>query len=239
MSSNAVISAIRRAQALAHEIKSEGREATPKELATLEQAAELAERVVIDEQIKSFGEAGAPAQNQVSVAWSDPGSMFIRSEGYTRIKDSSSRGQQWTSGPAEVSTIPMEMKGTLLEGVGAPGSGTGGGAIPVPQVVPGVVAKLFQPLVQEDLLSSGQATTSTVRYAVEGTSLSGAQGVAEGGTKAESTLAFSTVDERVKKVATSTPVALVSMVRVDCCANSCAEDSTQARSKPLPRSCST
>jgi HK97 family phage major capsid protein len=200
MSSNAVTSAIRRAQALAHEIKAEGREATPKELATLEQAADLAERVVIDEQIKSFGEAIGPAQNQVSANWAggDPGSQFIASEGYKRIKDASSRGQQWTTG-----SIPLEMKGTLLEGSGAPGSGTGGGLIPVPQVVPGVVAKLSTPLVLEDLLSAGQATTNTVRYAVEGTATSGAAGVAEGGTKPESTLAFSTVDEPVKKVATS------------------------------------
>jgi hypothetical protein len=66
------------------------------------------------------------------------------------------------------------MKGTLLEGSGAPGSGTGGGLIPVPQVVPGVVAKLSTPLVLEDLLSSGQATTNTVRFAVEGTATSGA-----------------------------------------------------------------
>jgi hypothetical protein len=31
------------------------------------------------------------------------------------------------------------MKGTLLEGAGAPGSGTGGGLLGAPQVVPGVV----------------------------------------------------------------------------------------------------
>jgi HK97 family phage major capsid protein len=204
MSSHAVTSAIRRAQVLAHEIKAEAREAMPKELAVLEQAAELAERVVIDEQIKSFGEAVGPAPNQVTAAWtdaSDPGAQFIRSEGYRRIKGASSRGQHWSTGPVEVSG--MLMKGTLLEGAGAPGSGTGGGLIPVPQVVPGVVGKLFTPLTIEALLSAGQATTNTVRYAVEGTATSGAAGVAEGGTKPESTLAFSTVDEPVKKVATS------------------------------------
>ena len=94
-------------------------------------------------------------------------------------------------------------KGTVLEGSGAPGSGTGGGLIPVPQVAPGIVSKLSQPLYLESLLSSGQALNNTVRFAVEGTATSGAAGVAEGGLKPESTLAFSTVDEPVKKVATS------------------------------------
>jgi HK97 family phage major capsid protein len=97
----------------------------------------------------------------------------------------------------------MLTKGTLLEGVGAPGSGTGGGLVAAPQVVPGVVDKLFQPLTFEDLLLSGNATGPVVRYAVEGTALSAAAGVAEGGTKPESTLAFSTADEQLKKVATT------------------------------------
>ena len=53
----------------------------------------------------------------------------------------------------------------------------------MPQVVPGVVGKLFQPLTIENLLLSGVATTNAVRYATEGTATSGAAGVAEGGVK--------------------------------------------------------
>lgn len=127
-----------------------------------------------------------------------PGERFVRSDGYKAIRQS--RGESWTSGLVEVG---LSMKGTLLEGSGAPGSGTGGGLIPVPDVVPGFVDKLFQPLVLESLLQGGNATTNTVRYAVQGTATSGAAGVAEGGTKPESTLAFSTVDEPIKKIATS------------------------------------
>ena len=93
------------------------------------------------------------------------------------------------------------MKGTLLEGTGSPGSGTAGGPLPVPQVVPGVVETLFQPLRLEALLDAGQATGNTVRYINEGTALSAAAGVAEAGTKPESTLALSTKDEPVKKIA--------------------------------------
>jgi HK97 family phage major capsid protein len=133
----------------------------------------------------------------------DPGSAFINSEGYKAIKNSASRGQSWTSGLIDVGPVGLSAKGTLLEGVGSPGSGSGGGLVPAPQVVPGVVDKLFAPLVLENLLLAGQATTNTVRYALQGTATSAAAGVAEGGTKPESTLGYSTADEPVKKVATS------------------------------------
>jgi site-specific recombinase XerD len=70
MSSNALTSAIRRAQALAHEIKAEGREATPKELATLEQAAELAERVWVSADIgKGHKERWVPVIADLELVW--------------------------------------------------------------------------------------------------------------------------------------------------------------------------
>jgi HK97 family phage major capsid protein len=54
----------------------------------------------------------------------------------------------------------------------------------------------------------GQSTTtaSQMRYVVEGTALSGAAGVAEGGTKPEATIAMSEVVEPVKKIATTLPI---------------------------------
>jgi HK97 family phage major capsid protein len=76
----------------------------------------------------------------------------------------------------------------------------------VPQVIPGVTEKLFQRLTVTDLLTKGQATTNSLRYVVEGTATSGATGVAEGAEKPESTLALSTTDEPVKKIATSLTV---------------------------------
>jgi HK97 family phage major capsid protein len=107
--------------------------------------------------------------------------------------------------PSNFSTgaVGLSAKGTLLEGAGG-----GGGAIAstVPQVVPGVVDKLFQKLTFADLILQGQATTSSFRYVVEGTATSGAAGVAEGGTKPESTLGLTTTDEPIKKIATMLPV---------------------------------
>lgn len=135
-----------------------------------------------------------------------PGEMFVRSEGYKKIQSASTRGQNWSTGPVAIGLPGYEMKGTLLEGVGSPGSGSGGGLLPVPQVVPGIVPKLFQPLTLEALLSSGQASGNQVRSIVEGTATSGAAGVAEAGLKPESTFGFGVVDEPVKKIATSVVV---------------------------------
>jgi HK97 family phage major capsid protein len=188
------------ARALLDTARAEGRAPTEGELNQVKAAAERAERLEADAEAKSYAADYFDSAPNVS-PYGGPGTggAFVNSPAYKRIQHS--RGQNWTTGPVE---IPGAMfKGTLLEGSGAPGSGTGGGLIPVPQVVPGVVSKLSQPLYLESLLSSGQALNNTARYAVEGTATSGAAGVAEGGTKPESTLAFSTVDEPVKKIATS------------------------------------
>ena len=99
------------------------------------------------------------------------------------------------------------MKGTLLEGAGAPGAGTGGGLLaPGPTVVPGVVEKLFQPIQVTDLFATVPTTTNTVRYAIEGTAVSGAAGVAQGGDRSPKAPWTSTVDEPVKKIATAITV---------------------------------
>ena len=131
------------------------------------------------------------------------GDKFVESKAFQDIHDS------WKSGNrVEFSTgaVSMDTKGTLLEGTGA-APGTGGAiAAAVPQVVPGVMEKLFQPLTVSDLIASGTTSSNTLRYIVEGTATSGATGVAEAAAKPESTLALSTVDEPVKKIATSLTV---------------------------------
>jgi HK97 family phage major capsid protein len=125
-----------------------------------------------------------------------PGEVFVSSEGFKAVHEQFKAGQQsrFSTGAVNVNT-----KGTLLEGT----AGSGAGLIPVPQVLPGQVEKLFQPLTIADLILSGQAQTNSLRYVVEGTATSGAAGVAEGGAKPESTLGLSTRDEPVKKIATT------------------------------------
>jgi HK97 family phage major capsid protein len=187
--------------------EAEGREATPSERRQVEKLLAKAERLQAQAQVEStFGGVG-----NGGLRMTDPkplgrgrqrGRDFVASKGYGEVKDAGSRGRTWSTGLVDCGSFEM-YKGTMLEGSGAPGSGTGGGFVPVPQVVPGVVDKLFQPLSIESLLLAGQASGNTVRYATEGTATSGAAGVAEAGLKPESTIAVSTLDEPVKKVATS------------------------------------
>ena len=58
-----------------------------------------------------------------------PGEAFVSSAGYKSVRRADARGQSWTSGIVEVA---LHQKGTLLEGVGSPGSGSGGGLVPSP-----------------------------------------------------------------------------------------------------------
>jgi HK97 family phage major capsid protein len=201
------------AERLADEIKSiwahaddEGRELSPEERVAVNRRLERIEQArdgkSIGELLNGGGDNnGVRAGDGSGRLGGDPGRVFIESEGFKRISDASHRGQNWTTGPVE---LPLMTKGTLLEGTGAPGTGTGGGLIPAPDVVPGVVQKLLAPpLGVADLFGSFTVTTNTVRYAIEGTATSGATGVAEAAAKPESTLVLSTVDEPVKKIATS------------------------------------
>lgn len=130
-----------------------------------------------------------------------PGDRFVASKEYQRVM-AGDRGQTWSTGQIKVSDVPMDLKGTLLEsGVGGPG----GGLVP-PAYQPGVVEKLFEPLGVRDVFATSQTTGSQVRYVVEGTATSAAAGVAEGGTKPESTIAMSEVTEPIKKIATVLPI---------------------------------
>jgi HK97 family phage major capsid protein len=135
------------------------------------------------------------------------GEAFIESKGY---KDAIDQYRQAGRFPSNFSTgqVALEMKGTLTEAGGGVNQGGGGAALAatVPQVVPGVVDKLFQRLTVADLLLSGQTSTNSVRYVVEGTATSGAGGVAEAASKPESSLGLTMVDEPIKKIATILPV---------------------------------
>jgi HK97 family phage major capsid protein len=131
------------------------------------------------------------------------GETFVESKGYKdAIDEYRQRGGSFREG-FSIPSVALEAKGTLLEG---PGGGGGALGVTVPQVIPGVVSTLFRRMVFADLLLDGQATTSSIRYVVEGTATSGAAGVAEGAAKPESTLGLTTADEPVKKIATLLPV---------------------------------
>ena len=91
-----------------------------------------------------FGNNTANGNGHAFESYEDAGSKFVNSDGYKAIADRGQRPQSWSTGLIDVGSA-LQMKGTLLEGVGSPGSGTGGGLVPVPQVAPGVVQTLFNP----------------------------------------------------------------------------------------------
>jgi HK97 family phage major capsid protein len=152
--------------------------------------------------IKSVEVGDEPIDRIVKSYEKSLGEKFTDSQGYKQAVELYKTGGRL---PSNFSTgqISLEAKGTLLEGAGG---GGGGLAATVPQVVPGVVDRLFQGLTVADLFLSGQASTNSIRYVVEGTATSGAAGVAEAGLKPESTLGLTTTDEPIKKIATILPV---------------------------------
>jgi len=185
-----------------HEIldraETEGRELTDSEMRRYDSLITRAkQRGAIDRELRDLGGGGnvmTDPRADVGFAGDGPGDLFIRSAGWKSISDPAHRPQQWTTGPVDVGF--QTKAGTVLE------SGQGSGWIATPQVIPGVVSKLFEQLGVADLFAQAQTSAPSVRYVIEGTAVSGAAGVAEGGTKPPSDLTYSTVDEPVKKVAT-------------------------------------
>ena len=173
----------RTAKALASEIEAvwnaadaEGRDLAPDERSHMEElvAAEKSQHG-IEKQIRELdpGSISFVVRSDGGAATSGgPGDRFIASKGYQRIADPSGRGQTWTTGPVEVSSTHMLVKGTMLEtGVGGPG----GGPVP-PQYEPGIVSKLFEPLALSDVFGQSTTNASQVRYVNEGTATSAAAG---------------------------------------------------------------
>jgi HK97 family phage major capsid protein len=194
------------AQALFKAADDQGRPLTPHERTYVEeQLTRTEEQGAAERRISELGrQLGAPSLTAgagKSPHGGGPGDRFIQSPGWKAIRDPMQRSKEFTTGLVDVGSIAL--KGTLLEGAGSPGADSGGGLIPAPQVVDGVVTTLFQPLSFEGLLLAGVATGNTIRYAIEGTATSGAAGVREGGEKPESTIGVGTTDEPIKKIATS------------------------------------
>ncbi len=191
----------------------EGREPTAEERAyveqLLDQAAHEKSRQRIDQIGRQIGPpGGSNGLNRLDsldaptyIPSGGPGDRLIQSKAYTDLfGPGATRGENWSTGMIEVTDgPPMQFKGTL----GESGAISGGQPfVSVPQLLPGAVVQLFQPLSFESLLSSRPVDGPTLRYIVEGTATNAAAGVAEGGTKPESTLGLTYTDEPIKKVAT-------------------------------------
>jgi HK97 family phage major capsid protein len=75
-----------------------------------------------------------------------------------------------------------------------------------PQILPGIIPLRFRRLVVADLMPSGTADGNLIRYMKEATFTNAAATVAEAGTKPESAITFTHVDEVFHKIAHTIPV---------------------------------
>jgi len=125
------------------------------------------------------------------------GEAFVKSEGYKRLRETGFNGD-WSTGAIEI-----EGKTLLSEAGGSGANLVGSNA---PDIAPGILPTLFQGLTVASLMAQGSTSASLVRYMIESSVTNAAAGTAEGATKPESTLVFSSTDEPVKKIATFLPV---------------------------------
>lgn len=165
-------------------------------------ADKIADEEYLAEQRKRFAPLSEPdATGGDGAKMTEPGTARVKSIGeqlvgsaawQSILKSGNVGGTQWTSGG-------VELKATLTE---TTGGGITGSGLAQPDVQPGILSLLFQPLTVADLMPSGVTTSALVRYLKETVATNAAAAVAEGAAKPESTLNFSAVDEPVRKIAT-------------------------------------
>ena len=122
--------------------EAENRDLTPAERSHMEELVEAARsQHRIEEQIKQLDPRSVSfvtEPNGPRRATGGPGDVFVQSKGWQQVADPGARGQRWSTGLVEVGPSFQTKAGTLLE------SGQGAGWVSTPQVVPGVVDKLFE-----------------------------------------------------------------------------------------------
>lgn len=144
------------------------------------------------EQRKRFAvEDGAKAADERETR--SMGQQFVESNGYKSAVENGLEGR-WTTGA-------VDLKATLTSD-----PASGGDLIQVDDRVTAPLPILFRRLVVAQLMPSGTTNSNTVRYPIELSATNAAATVAEGGAKPESALTFDTVDDVVKKIATTLPV---------------------------------
>ena len=127
------------------------------------------------------------------------GEQFVTSEAYNFFRQGGHRSQSaWRSPSAELQWDPRAA--TLTED---PASG---GALVVPQYLPGILPLQFKRLVVADLIAPGTTDSNVVSYMREKTFTNAAAPVLEGGVKPESTLTFEAATAPVRKIAHWLPV---------------------------------
>jgi HK97 family phage major capsid protein len=135
------------------------------------------------------------------------GQQFVESEAYEFFRRGGHRtSSAWRSPSVEVFD-PWGMSGLQAATLTSePSSPPSGGALIVPQYLPGIQPLRFQRLVVADLIAPGTTDSNMISYMQETTFDNAAAPTAEGAPKPESTLAFEAMTDPVRKIAHWLPV---------------------------------
>jgi HK97 family phage major capsid protein len=193
----------------------EGRDFTASESATLQrhidEAEALKKRVSVGRSEQSFMTALEGRTNGLlddtrggALRGSTLGAQFARASG-DWLRDPKNRPTHghWASPMVELDDprFGRELRATTL--TGQAGSG---GALIVPQYLPGIVEVLLRKNRVADLLASGTASEPLITYMQQTSYTNAAAAVAEGASKPESAMVFTQVQEAVSKIAHFIPV---------------------------------
>ena len=152
------------------------------------------------------GGGGAPAV-PAAMRRLSMGQQFVASGAYEFFKKGMHRtSAAWRSPSVELFDHAVHMGMTQLQAATLTEDPASGGALVMPQYVPGIVPLTFKRLVVADLLAPGTTTSSIVHYMKEKTFTNAANSVAEGAAKPESALTFEAATEPVRKIAHWLPV---------------------------------
>ena len=124
------------------------------------------------------------------------GEQFVSAPEYEFFK----KGGHKSSSAWRSPSVELFLATTLTED---PASG---GALVLPQQLPGILPKLQRPLVVADLFAQGTTDSNAVSYMQETTFTNNAAAVLEGGVKPESALVFTATTDAVRKIAHWLPV---------------------------------
>jgi HK97 family phage major capsid protein len=131
------------------------------------------------------------------------GQQFVRSPEYEFFRKGGHRAQSaWRSPSVELHGHPLydQRAATITSD---PASG---GALLIPQYLPGILPLPTRPLVVADLFAPGTATSNAITFMREKTFTNAAAAVAEGAAKPESAITFEAVTDPVRKLAHWLPV---------------------------------
>jgi hypothetical protein len=101
--------------ALLDRAEAEGRDLTAAEMGQYERLLNLAKQSNELEKLGRDLGAGLGPVYHGGPTGGGPGDRFVKAQEYLRIKDPASRGQTWSTGPINVSDVPLNAKGTLFE----------------------------------------------------------------------------------------------------------------------------